>query len=356
MKLCDYGCGEEAKYQFKNSKWCCEVHWSRCPEIRKKNSEEKKNNPVKYWLDKKRPDLSKLMQGHIVKEKTKKKISNKHIGKVPWNKGKTNIYSKETKNKMGNGRKGKIPWNKNKKGIWTKEQLERNRKANEGKQGYWKDKHRSKESIRKTSEGNKHTIKQIYKKYPTFAKEEKMRYNPDKLPEKEKQVHCYNHNCFNCKEKGGWFTPTRDQIYNRIITLEKPLGFGGSNFYCSEKCKQTCSSFKKTVPQLIKEDEIKAGIITEETSGGEFQIFREEVLKRQKEELGYNECEYCGNKNLKELVVHHEYPRKTYPQFELDPDNGIVCCGLNSTNKCHIKYGHKTGTQCSTGNLANKIC
>jgi len=25
MKLCDYGCGQEAKYQFKNGKWCCSV-------------------------------------------------------------------------------------------------------------------------------------------------------------------------------------------------------------------------------------------------------------------------------------------------------------------------------------------
>ena len=31
-------------------------------------------------------------------------------------------------------------------------------------------------------------------------------------------------------------------------------------------------------------------------------------------------------------------------------------CGLDSKNKCHIKYGHKKGTECSTGNLANKIC
>jgi hypothetical protein len=27
------------------------------------------------------------------------------------------------------------------------------------------------------------------------------------------------------------------------------------------------------------------------------------------------------------------------------------CC-----EECHYKYGHKSGTECSTGNLANKIC
>jgi len=34
----------------------------------------------------------------------------------------------------------------------------------------------------------------------------------------------------------------------------------------------------------------------------------------------------------------------------LDPDNGISLC-----IECH-KYIHKKGTECSTGQLANKIC
>ncbi len=28
--ICDYGCGKEAKYQFKNGKWCCSKHSSQC--------------------------------------------------------------------------------------------------------------------------------------------------------------------------------------------------------------------------------------------------------------------------------------------------------------------------------------
>ena len=36
MKLCDYGCGQEAKYQFKNGKWCCSKNISQCPEIKKR--------------------------------------------------------------------------------------------------------------------------------------------------------------------------------------------------------------------------------------------------------------------------------------------------------------------------------
>jgi hypothetical protein len=33
MKLCDYGCNQEAKYQFKNGKWCCSENHKSCPGI-----------------------------------------------------------------------------------------------------------------------------------------------------------------------------------------------------------------------------------------------------------------------------------------------------------------------------------
>ena len=45
--ICDYGCGQEAKFQFKNGNWCCSKNIAQCPVFRKKNSESKKgeNNP-----------------------------------------------------------------------------------------------------------------------------------------------------------------------------------------------------------------------------------------------------------------------------------------------------------------------
>ncbi len=38
MKICEYGCGQEAKYQFKNGKWCCSKSYNSCPEMKKQNS------------------------------------------------------------------------------------------------------------------------------------------------------------------------------------------------------------------------------------------------------------------------------------------------------------------------------
>jgi hypothetical protein len=38
IRLCEYGCGQEAKYQLKNNKWCCESSPNKCPKVRKLNS------------------------------------------------------------------------------------------------------------------------------------------------------------------------------------------------------------------------------------------------------------------------------------------------------------------------------
>ena len=54
-----------------------------------------------------------------------KKISESTQGRIPWNKGKINIYSKETKKSMGKNKIGKSPWNKGKIGIYDQKTLER---------------------------------------------------------------------------------------------------------------------------------------------------------------------------------------------------------------------------------------
>lgn len=37
---CEYGCGQEANYQFKNGKWCCSSNISKCPAIKNKMYEK----------------------------------------------------------------------------------------------------------------------------------------------------------------------------------------------------------------------------------------------------------------------------------------------------------------------------
>ena len=233
MRICDYGCGREAKYliTLKSGieKWCCEESFKSCPEVRRKVSNSRKG--MKFSV------------------KTRKKMSIAKIGKKS---------SEETKNKLRKSVKEAM----NRPDIKEKTLLKR-------------------------------SISTYKKKYPLFAKVEQMRYNPNKPGEKEIQVHCKNHNCPNSKEQGGWFTPTYIQLYERIRQLEHPEGNQAAYFYCSEECKEECPLFNKRVSQLIKDDKIKAGIIPKEYyTNEELKVCREEVFKRDN-----NECLYCGGKS-----------------------------------------------------------
>jgi len=45
--LCDYGCGQEAKHQLGNGKWCCSENWRKCPQSKMKLSNKLKER----WRD-----------------------------------------------------------------------------------------------------------------------------------------------------------------------------------------------------------------------------------------------------------------------------------------------------------------
>lgn len=201
---------------------------------------------------------------------------------------------------------GRVPWNKNTKGLQVA--------WNKGTE--WNNK-----SIEKMKKSSKLTIKQINKRYPFFSKMENMRYDPDKLDEKEIQVHCKNTKCKYSKEKGGWFTPTYIQLYERIRQLEKDYGNDGSYLYCSDECKIECPLY------YIFDDPFKKVNIL--YTPGEYKLWKHTVLDKDN-----YECQKCGCKI--NLNVHHIYPEKTYPHFALDPDNGITLC-----RKCHMVIGHR---------------
>ncbi len=329
--LCDYGCGQIAEYITSNNKKCCSKHYNSCP---------------------------KVIEGKIGKKRSKKsceQMSKSHKGQVPWNKGLTGIYSEETKSRMGNSRYGKDNQFYGKKHSEESKRIMSDKKK--GKSSHMLGKKHSKETRKKISKSNKGRVMTIeelskrkasikyYKKiYPIFSKIEEMRYNPDKLNKKEIQVHCKNHKCKNSKENDGWFTPTWNQFHQRKLAIENPEGNQAGYFYCSEECKEECPLYNKKISQIIKQDKINAGIIKEDLyTSEEYQTFRQEVFNRN----GYY-CEYCDKKGTQ---VHHIQPQKLEPGFVLDPDFGVVCC-----ESCHYKYGHKTGTECSTGKLASTIC
>jgi hypothetical protein len=326
--LCDYGCGQEAKYQFKNGKWCCSKKTSSCPALKKINSDLNKG---RNFNDETRKKISEANKGRNLSDEHKEKLSISHKGKT---------LSEQHKRKISKANKGR---------PLSDEHKEKLRQKRLGVPGYYKDKKLSKEhreKISKSNKGkkcseetknilrkiNKQTISKIKKNSPLFSKIEEMRYNPDKPGEKEIQVHCKNHNCPNSKEQGGWFTPTALQLYERKRGIEL-IQNDGNYFYCSEECKNECPLFNlRCDPYQTNEKNY-----TQE----EYQIFRNYILERD----NYI-CQYCGK--LAEHV-HHERPQKLEPFFSLDPDLAWSVCKY-----CHYKYGHKD--ECSTGNLSKIIC
>ena len=285
-------------------------------------------NKGKKQSEETKEKIKNSLTGRKLSEETKEKMK----GRIPWNKGKTNVYSNETKEKLRQARLGS---------VMTFETKQKISSALTGKPKSEQHKQKLVEHLNKLNLIQKYDLDEYKKNHPFLFKVEELREHPET---KEIQVHCKNHNCPNSKEHGGWFTPTRSQLYERIRQLEHPEGNDGNYFYCCDECKLECPLFKKTGTKIKTKR-----IYTE----SEYNTWKQEVFKRQKDELGHNECEICGNKNIDELSVHHEKPQKLNSILSLDPDNGIILCGSNSKNKCHYKYGHKD--ECSTGKLSSNV-
>ena len=337
--VCDYGCGKEAKFQFKNGRWCCEDHYTKCIAQRKgrfpKLKYVKNSNHICKWCGKEAHwqfkngswccekysnscpiIIEKNRKGHI-----------EVINSIPK-------YFKET-NHVCEYCGNKAYW-KFKNGNWCCSS------------------HVNKCPSKKInlSESHKYYLKDYQEKFPIFYKVEKLREDPETG---EIQVHCKNHNCLNSKEMSGWFTPSKSQIGERIRSIKS--GIGNNHFYCSNHCKLTCDLYHKSVDQIMSQDRINTGRIEEDEKNiPGYDIFRQEVFRRNIEEYEKITCEFCGNTNKDEMSVHHENPHKTHPEQSLDPINGWVLCGFGKGNNCHYLIGHKLGTKCSTSYLRKLIC
>ena len=325
--LCDYGCGLEAQYQINNKKLCCGKSYKSCPVSRKKHSESMKNVDVSPKPKKIENKENKLCDyGCELKAnyqfKNKKLCCEDDSRSCPKicdirsksNKGKN--HSEETKKKISKINKGR------------KCLEETKRKLSELNTG----KTHTKETKLKISKIQTYSLHDWKNKHPLLFKEEELRYHPKT---REIQAHCKNNKCKNSKEQGGWFTPLRNNISNRVSSLEN--GSGGGYLYCCDQCKQECILYHmKNDPNEIKD-------INNIPTESDKQVFRQEVLKRDNYKCFYHS-------DVKAIDVHHIRPQKLEPFFALDPDYGISVC-----EECH-KELHKSGSDCSYGKLSKIIC
>jgi hypothetical protein len=302
MKLCDYGCGQPAKHQFKNGKWCCSKHFRSCSSQRKKTKRIRKDPNSKFNSDSYKAKLSDSM-------KEAHKDPNSKYNSFEYKKKKS-IRMKEL-HKDPNSKYNSIEHKENLSDKIKKAYKDPNNKLNSFKL----------------------TIETLNIKYPFFSKIEELRHNPNKPEEKEVQVHCKNHNCKNSKEKGGWFTPGYWQLSDRIKALESKEGSDCAYLYCSQHCKDTCPLYR------IQSDPYRN--TNKPYTAAEYNTCRSLVFER---ENGL--CEYCGEPATD---MHHIFPVKKEPFFALDPDYCVACC-----EKHHYEHAHKD--ECSTGNLAKIVC
>jgi hypothetical protein len=203
----------------------------------------------------------------------------------------------------------------------------------------------NKEIAKKTGDANRLNFKRVLIKYPELVLIEDLKEGPNG----EILGHCKNSNCPNSVENGSRFILTVGQIWYRNQGINST---SDSNYlYCCEECKHECILFNNSANQL--ENLLNPQIDDlSKASPAELSFWRSEVFSRQlkvNQEHNSNYCEICHK--IENLVGHHILPQKLYPESALDPDNGVILC-----SECHNKYGHTKGTECSTGNLANKIC
>ena len=347
MNICDYGCGQEAKYQFTNGKMCCEEHYLKCPTHRNKRRE--KGNP-----------FHGKQHTIISKEKIKNKLIGRKKQKFQPLKDNREVYCKfgcgnlakfvsingeyycsnspSSCPKIKQVNRNKNMGMKNSKRQKFKKIIVENKELCEygcGQRAQFINKNGklccSEYITQCPNRTTKYKIEDYKNKYLLFSRIEEMRYNPEHPG--EIQVHCKNNLCSNSKEQGGWFTPSKTQLYERCRSIEK-FNLDYSYFYCSDDCKEICPLYRSRGVDPLKE---RKEFYTIE----EYDIFREYVLQRDN-----FKCQYCEKKAEH---VHHERPQKLEPFFSLDPDLAWSVC-----KNCHYKKAHKD--DCSTGKLAIKIC
>jgi hypothetical protein len=390
--LCDYDCGQIAKFQFRNGRYCCGDHYSKCPSGRKINSRSKigiKKSKYLYIenLDGilcdygcNQPARYKFISGkyccnnHVKRcEGEKNKIKkNRFIQKIDkpddsilcnYGCGKPANFQLKNGKVCCDSHQNKCPIirEKNKSKMIGKKFIKYEKIENNDENILCD--YGCNQPANFQLKNGKFCCTDNASRCPSFVgpilkfSKAVVRY-PDVIsieglirgPNDEILGHCKNANCPNSEENGGYFVVTTYQIHYRNLSINSTTD--GYYLYCCEECKKECVLFGKTVIQL--ENLLKPYNTTNpnQATSQELSIWRSEVFIRQLKDNpihSENFCERCHS--TENLVGHHIQPQKLYPEFALDPINGIIFC-----SECHNKYGHEKGTECSTGNLANKPC
>jgi len=255
LMLCDYGCGRESKFHFKNGKYCCERNQALCPESIRKSTGRKKLKIIKRDL----PDLCDSGCGKEAKfyfKSVNKWCCSKNRKMCPEVR-KTLGHAKGKKNvKISQKLKGKSPWNKGKKKVQVSWSKGLTKEINDSLKKSSNTSMKNKINRLKNPNGSKismrnYNIISIKIKHKKFFESEDIRSNPNITESVEIQVRCKNPECKNSKENNGWFTPRSSQIHERIRCLKNNNENQKAFFYCSKECKNIFNNYKNLKPKNL---------------------------------------------------------------------------------------------------------
>jgi len=367
MKKCDYGCGQEAKYQFKNGKWCCSKYSSRCPALKNKYNNRKIQKKERIENSGYICEYGCGKEAHYFHKTPKKWCCEEYVQQCESRKA--NLTDKEKrlrylKNleraKNYNRKKSEDPEYKKEVARKYREKYHsdkeyREKKIKRRKERYKENPEKELIKVKEWQSKNKDKVDAINKEWQSKNKDRLKKISvsflnsPSKFDRDAKKIDWFekvrrdpnDKSLLNvkCKQCNKWFIPTYIQVKSRVDSVLK--GIGESHFYDTEECKQQCSVYN--VNSIAEVRRFLNGDSELWYTQAELSIWGKTVLERE----NYI-CEYCGDQAVH---AHHEKAKKLEPFFALDPDNGIACC-----IECHYKYGHTTHTFCSTGNLAAKVC
>lgn len=318
MMLCEYGCGQEAKHQLKNGKWCCSKSWNSCPQSRKNKSMKK----TKYYKNSNN-ELCSFGCGQIAKYQFEngklccsENISQcKKIGKIIGEKKKGSIIPKELRRRISKTLKGRSLSEETKRKIGE---------SNKGKHtGSLSEETKRKISEAVSGEKNHNHWKLKYTNndiplYITYAKQLSL----VELPERDiKDKNILTVICALCKKR---FVPSVNAVRNRVRSL-KGTSSGECRIYCSKECKEECSIFNRsTYPKNHNPSNASREVQPE--------------LREMRLEIDNYTCQKCGKhqNELKDgLQCHHVEGIRWDPIESADLDKCITVC-----KECHKKI-HK---------------
>jgi hypothetical protein len=234
------------------------------------------------------------------------------------NKEKIKLYREENKEKMKLYREE----NKEKLQEYMKKYQEENKEIRKeySKKYYLKNKEKIKKAAKKSFLNNKEKIKEYMKFYREENKKSTKEYMKEyrNSPASEKllqQLELYEEvkgNQIKCRYCGDWYTPTNQEVYNRLKgILKSDIRF----IYCSEKCKTACPTYNKSLhPEIFKP-----------ASSREVNpILRQLVFER--DQYTCQKCFTHKDKLNCPLHCHHITPYVDSPIEGNDPENCITLC------------------------------